>query len=76
MRGKEAKQKAMFSYVFPRRVGPTAEPLFGAAEAGVDESFRQVQFASVSEVFGQSSQQIGQQPIASPLLKKAMAGLI
>ena len=38
----------------PRRVGPTAEPLFSPREGGVDEGFGEIEFAAVAQILGQA----------------------
>src|SRR5882672_8346640 len=53
---------------------------FGSRETlldgGVDERFRQIEFATRPQIFGERVQEPGQRAVALPLLKSAMAGLV
>lgn len=61
---------------FPRRVGPTAaRPLFRSSERGVDEGLGQVDFAAVSQVFRETSEQQFQEAGPLPQSKASMTGL-
>jgi hypothetical protein len=57
-------------------LGRQQRPFFRRAEAGVDEGFAEIEFASIAEVFGQALQHAQQLAAALPLLKATMTGLI
>src|SRR5829696_5652812 len=60
----------------PRRVGPTAEPLFCRAEARVDEGLAEIEFPSIAEVLRQPREQSPEHPRALPRLKSSMTRLV